>query len=237
VGIRPRQLIGFGHSWQDSRVTNRREAAPNPEWVLMYRGGLTRGQIANLVGAATSTDGYHLTAGRAADPELPAIHKTAAAAKTTHAASKAGLEHMRELAVFVKEAGRYPSRASFDEPERSLAAWLQRRREEARDGTLAHAYREGLDALTGWQSPSLAQADHAWWEERLAALVDYRAAGNDWPRHKAFVDGPEHGLGVWLHYQRAKLHRGELDEAKVKELDRVLPGWQEGRRRGRNARP
>jgi hypothetical protein len=41
--------------------TKRREAAPNAEWVLMYRGGLTRGQIAKLVGAATSTVGYHLS--------------------------------------------------------------------------------------------------------------------------------------------------------------------------------
>lgn len=81
-----------------------------------------------------------------------------------------------------------------------------------------------------------AEADQARWEERLAAQIEYRAAGNDWPRHKAVVEGLEHDLGVWLHYQRAKLHRGELDEAKGQELDRVLAGWREGRPRGRKPR-
>ncbi|HEY3573453.1 MAG TPA: helicase associated domain-containing protein [Arthrobacter sp.] len=110
------------------------------------------------------------------------------------------------------------------------------RLEEARDGTLATAYRDGLAALSGWQTSTRAQADSAWWEERLSALVTYRAAGNDWPRHKSFVEGLEHELGVWLHYQRAKLHRGELDQAKFLALDQALPGWREGRRRGRKSR-
>ncbi|MFF2317385.1 hypothetical protein ACFVTE_14055 [Arthrobacter sp. NPDC058097] len=72
-----------------------------------------------------------------------------------------------------------------------------------------------MAALSGWQTPSRAEADKSWWDERLASLVEYRAAGNDWPRHKAFVTGLEHDLGVWLHFQRAKLHRGEPDESKV----------------------
>lgn len=67
-------------------------------------------------------------------------------------------------------------------------------------------------------------------------LVEYRAAGHDWPRHKIFVEGLEHDLGVWLHYQWAKLHRGELDEARAQELDRVLPGWRTGRQREENLR-
>ncbi|WP_185982269.1 helicase associated domain-containing protein [Arthrobacter sp. KBS0703] len=87
--------------------------------------------------------------------------------------------------------------------------------------------------LSSWQTPSRAEAGEARWAERLAALVEYRSAGNDWPRHKAFVEGLEHDLGVWLHYQRAKLHRGELDEAKVRALDKALPGWREGRKLGR----
>jgi hypothetical protein len=79
--------------------------------------------------------------------------------------------------------------------------------------------------------PPRTEADEARWQARFAALVEYRAAGNDWPRHKANVEGIEHELGVWLHSQRAKLHRGELDEAKVQELDRALPAWDEGRKR------
>jgi hypothetical protein len=81
-------------------------SCPNQEWVLMYGGGLTRSQIAKLIGAPTSTVGYHLTDARAADPELRSAHKEAAARQTTHKATTQGLEHMRELVVFVKESGR-----------------------------------------------------------------------------------------------------------------------------------
>ncbi|MFF2317384.1 hypothetical protein ACFVTE_14050 [Arthrobacter sp. NPDC058097] len=63
------------------------EAAPNPEWALMYRGGLTRAQIAKLVGAPTSTVGYHLDMARKADPDLRTAHKAAAALRTAHKAT------------------------------------------------------------------------------------------------------------------------------------------------------
>jgi hypothetical protein len=213
--------------------TKRREAAPNAEWVLMYRGGLTRGQIAKLVGAATSTVDYHLTIARSTDPGLQSAHGAAAALQTRHAATPQGLDHTRELLAFVKETGRYPSRTGGTLTERTLAAWLQRRREDARDGTLARAYGDALAELSGWQTPVRAEADEARWAERLAALVEFRAAGNDWPRHKAVITGEEHDLGVWLHFQRSKSRRSELAAEKVQALDRAVPGWRAGRPRGR----
>jgi hypothetical protein len=124
----------------------------------MYRGGLTRGQIAKLVGAPVSTVGYHLTAARAGDPELRSAHEAADALQTTHRATRQGMERVREIVVFMKEMGRYPSRASSSESERTLATWLQRRREEARDGTLAPVYRDGVAALSEWQTPTRAEA-------------------------------------------------------------------------------
>ncbi|MFJ5696638.1 helicase associated domain-containing protein [Arthrobacter sp. NPDC093139] len=64
--------------------------------------------------------------------------------------------------------------------------------------------------LPGWEDKLRAEADKDRWQERLTALSEYRAAGNDWPRHKAFVTGEEHDLSVWLHTQRCKARRGEL---------------------------
>ncbi len=59
-------------------VTDRKHgAAPNEEWVLMYRGGLTRGQIVKLVGAPVSTVGYHLAAARSTDP----VHRSGSASR------------------------------------------------------------------------------------------------------------------------------------------------------------
>lgn len=57
----------------------------------MYRRGLNRGRITELVGAAPKTVAYHLSIARAADPGLQAAHEKAAAQKTTGGAS--GLAH------------------------------------------------------------------------------------------------------------------------------------------------
>jgi hypothetical protein len=144
-----------------------------------------------------------------------------------------GLARMRELIAMVQETGRYPSRTAADVAERSLASWLERRRRDAAAGTLAPALGDGLAVLPDWLRPPRAVADEARWQDRLAALARYRAAGHDWPRHKAAVAGEEHDLGVWLHSQRQKARRGELAPVKARALDEVLPGWRTGRRRGR----
>lgn len=96
---------------------------------------------------------------------------------------------------------------------------------------------DGLAVLPGWQGTPRAVADEARWQDRLAALAAYRAAGWDWPRHKATVTGEEHELGVWLHTQRYRLRRGELGPAKAQALDAAVPGWRAGRQRGRKPKP
>ncbi|MFJ5695958.1 helicase associated domain-containing protein [Arthrobacter sp. NPDC093125] len=216
----------------DLVASTRRGTAPNQEWVLMYRRGLSRTKIAELVGVPAPTVGYHLRVACAADPELQSAHEAAANAKPSRVTAQ-GLARMQELVAMVRKTGRYPSRKAESTMERSLAVWLQRRREDARAGTLAPAYRDGLAVLPGWQTPPRAEAFEARWQHRLAALIAYRGAGNDWPRHKADISGEEHELGVWLHLQRSKLRRGELDDAKRQTLDESLPGWRIGRQRGR----
>ena len=208
-----------------------RSAVPMPEWVLMYRSGLSRGRIAALTGASPSTVGYHLKKAMAADPELRPAHLAAAAPKSTRVTHQ-GLARMRELIAAVQETGRYPAQYANDLSERTLAAWLKRRRNEARAGTLAHAYRDGLGVLPGWEGIPREVVFQARWQDRLTALTDYRAAGQDWPRHQATAGSEEHRLGVWLHRQRFELRRGELAPRKVEALDAAVPGWLAGRRRG-----
>jgi hypothetical protein len=209
----------------------RRDAAPNAEWVLMCRAGLTRARIAQLVRAPASTVGYHLRIAAAADAGLRRAHEAAAARKTMVTAQ--GLERMEQLVALVQETGRYPSTNAESISGRTLAAWLQRRRAEARAGTLTPAFRDGLAVLDGWEGRPRTEADEHRWQERLKALVEYRAAGNDWPRHKAFITGTEHDLGIWLHTQRYKARRGQLDPQKAEALDAAVPGWRIGRPRGR----
>jgi hypothetical protein len=198
----------------------------------MYRGGLTRARIATLTRVPAQTVGYHLSAALAADPDLQTAHEKAAA-KAPLRVGPSGLARMRELVDMVQETGRYPSRTAEDVAERTLASWLDRRRNDAAAGTLAPAYRDGLAVLPDWQRPPQAVADENRWQDRFQALAEYRAAGHDWPRHKSSVAGVEHELGVWLHAQRQKARRGDLDPAKAKALDEAVPGWRKGRQRGR----
>ena len=212
------------------------EAVPNPVWVLLYRTGLSRKKIAELDGAPPSTVGYHLSVARSADPGLKAEHDAAAGKKPAPQQVPHGMRRMHEVIGFVEETGRYPSPAAEDVEERKLAAWLRRRRRDARAGLLDPAVGEGLAVLPGWQRKPREVAAESGWQQQLAALIAYRLAGNDWPRHKAADTREEHELGFWLHTQRLKLRRGKLSATKLEALDKALPGWLTGRKRGRKAR-
>ncbi|WP_396020420.1 helicase associated domain-containing protein [Arthrobacter sp. ISL-72] len=141
---------------------------------------------------------------------------------------------MRELVAVVQETGRYPSPGPGLRPS---GAW-----ESGWSDTDAAPPRGRWRPSTArdwacWQGAPRAVVDEARWQDRLAALVKYRAAGNDWPRHKATVAGEEHELGVWLHTQRYKLRRSELEPAEAQALNVSVPGWRTGRRPGRRPSP
>jgi hypothetical protein len=197
----------------------------------MYRRGLTRGQIAELTGAAPATVGYHLGLVRRLEPGLQSEHDAVSRKPARLTAHET--ERLQQLVAFVQETGQYPSRSSDDVSERTLAEWLGRRRHEAADGTLTPALQKGLGVLPEWRGVPRAVAEEARWQARLKALAAYRASGQDWPRDKATITGEEHELGVWLHTQRFMLQRGELALAKAEALDNAVPGWRTGRTRGR----
>ena len=217
-------------------MDRRLRRAPDAEWVLMYRLGLSRQRIAALVRAEPATVGYHLVIARRQDPELEAEHRAAAGAAPVSHPSPAELARMDEVVTWVKAEGRLPQDRSGQRGERSMARWLSGRRREAAEGTLDPAYRDGLAQVPGWQGNRREAEDEARWHHRLAQLAAYRHEGNDWPRHKEWDSEREHILGVWIHTQRYKQRRGELDPVKVKLLDASVPGWQVGRTRGRPPR-
>lgn len=166
-----------------SIMDRRLRRAPDAEWVLMYRLGLSRQRIADLVRAEPATVGYHQVIARRQDPGLEPAHHAATATMA---------------------------------------------------GDPAH--REGLARVPGWEGSPRAAADEARWHDRLAQLVDFRAGGNDWPRHHDYASDREHTLGVWIHAQRYKHRRGDLGPEKAALLDAAVPGWQTGRTRGRPRR-
>lgn len=214
------------------KMDKRLRHAPDAEWVLMYRLGLSRRRIADLVGAEPATVGYHLVIARRRDPQLEAAHLAAAARPSP---PPAALARMEEIVMWVASEGRLPRDRSTDKSERSMARWFSDRRREVDRGTLQAAYGEGLARIPGWDRNPRAAAGEVRWHGLLSQLVEFRAEGNDWPRHKKCDSEREHTLGVWLHAQRQKRRLGELEPWKIELLDDALPGWRTGRTRGRPA--
>ncbi|MGK3957677.1 Helicase associated domain protein [Arthrobacter sp. R4] len=213
-------------------MTEVKRPAPHPEWVQMYRQGISSPKIAAAAGVATSTVRYHLHIAAQADPSIRDEHRAAAGAPVQPSA--AGLRNMENIIALYKTEGRLPSFKAKSPGERALAVWLQRRRQDADRGALSPIYREGLKTILGWdQQPDRKAKDEARWHQRLAELKDYMAASNDWPRHKKTETEQERTLGIWLHTQRMKHRRRELDQDKETQLNNALPAWRAGRVRGR----
>ncbi|WP_326960467.1 MULTISPECIES: helicase associated domain-containing protein [unclassified Arthrobacter] len=210
--------------------------APDAEWVLMYRLGLSRKRIAALVRVPPAAIGYHLAIARRQNPGLEAEHQAAAGAVPVPHPSPTDLARMEEVITWLSAEGRLPDGRSGDRNERSIARWLAVRRREASEGTLDATYRHSLAQVPVWAENRRKTADETRWHDRLAQLVSFRQEGYDWPRHHDYDSEREHTLGVWIHTQRYKRRRGELDSIKVKLLDDATPGWYKGRTRGRAPR-
>ena len=131
-------------------MDRRLRRAPDAEWVLMYRLGLSRQRIAALVRAEPATVGYHLAIARRQDPGLEAEHQATAGAAPIPYPSPKDLARMEQVIAWVSAEGRQPVGRSADRGERSMARWMSARRREAAKGALAPAYSAGLALVPGW---------------------------------------------------------------------------------------
>ncbi|MHA7301486.1 helicase associated domain-containing protein [Pseudarthrobacter sp. MDT1-22] len=207
--------------------------APHPEWVQMYRQGLTTTQIAATAGAAQNTVRYHLAIAAATEPSIRDDHHNATRPAPVTRITAAGMQNLNDTLALYKAEERLPSSSSSAARERALATWLLRRRQDHDQGTLSPVYGGGLQEIPGWEQRTRTSKDEARWNQRLQELTGYMAAGNDWPRHKKTDTEEERVLGMWLHIQRMKYRRNELDQDKETQLNTLLPGWRNGRTRGR----
>lgn len=210
-------------------MTEARRRAPDPEWVQMYRQGIPTSRIAALAGTAQTTVRYHLQIAARADPNIREDHKAALAPQAPRT-SAAGLRNLADVLAFHQSQNRLPVSHGKSFRERALAAWLANRRRQYAEGTLSSAYRDALAVIPGWHKPSTRKTeDNQRWQQRLEELQKIRDAGGDWPRHQKTDDPHERTLGVWLHGQRIDYRAGRMDPAKEEKLNKLLPGWREGR--------
>ncbi|MET3206289.1 UNVERIFIED_ORG: hypothetical protein ABIB21_003108 [Arthrobacter sp. UYEF13] len=208
-------------------MTKAKRRAPDPEWVLMYRKGMSSPKIAAVTLAPESTVRYHLHLAVQAEPGLRDEHRKALGPVTR--TTSAGRRNLEDTVAFYQRERRLPA-SGKDARERALASWLHMLRQQAAAGTLSPVYREGLAAVPGWDTVTSRSAENAArWERRMAELVAYLAAGNDWPRHKDFEAEHERVLGVWVHVQRISRRDGTLTAVREAQLNEFLPGWREGR--------
>lgn len=199
----------------------------------MYRRGIAPSKIAEVCGAAATTVRYHLQIAAKRDPGLRGEH-AAALPVTVPDPAETSLQKMQDLVALYQAEGRLPAARAKSSREQALVSWLYRRRRESAQGTLSPVFRDGLSAIPGWDQPSRGKAaDEARWQQRLNELKALRKAGGEWPRHQKTDDPQERTLGVWLHGQRINYNHGSLAPEKKSRLDKVLPGWLEGRPRGR----
>lgn len=212
-----------------------RRTAPHGEWVEMYRRGISPSRIAVVDAAPVTTVRYHLQVAKKLEPELEVEHE--AALPRPEGPSASVLQMMQDVVDFYGTCGRLPSARAKSSREATLGRWLYLRRREAQAGTLSPAVRDGLDVIPGWDRASKRKAeDEARWQQRLQQVKGIRAAGGEWPRHQKTPDADERVLGVWLHAQRIKYNQRKLSSEKESLLNEVLPGWREGRPRGRRPR-
>lgn len=209
----------------------RHDAAPNAEWVLMYRKGLSGQRVADLVGRPVRTVEYHLRLARADDPGLQQDHDEAVGMHP------AGVAAMDALIRFVRENGTFPTAGAADPEVRKLGRWLYYRRRESRLGTLHDGYRAGLAVLPGWDAPGPKRGrEDAQWSRKLEGLAAYLQTGNDWPRNGTGEGEEERAHGRWLGTQRHLRSTGKLIPSRAQILDERLPGWVQGRQGGTRTR-
>ncbi|WP_244292675.1 helicase associated domain-containing protein [[Micrococcus luteus] ATCC 49442] len=184
---------------------------------------------------AETTVRYHLAIAARLQPSIREEHRDAAT--TLPRILPAGRQNLEDILDLYKAEGRLPTTAGSSARERALGVWLHRRRQEAEQGVLSPVYKEALDVIPGWHRPSTKKSDdEARWKQRLSEVIDFLASANDWPRHNKTGIKEERVLGVWLHVQRINHRAGRLDPAKEAQLNAVIPGWRQGRSKGRRPR-
>ena len=220
-----------------SIMDRRLRRAPDAEWVLMYRLGLSR--TTHRCPRARSARRRRIPPGHRPPPGPGTGGRTPGRRRRRtrslplpHGPRPHGRGHRLGL-------GRRPAaRRPFRRPGRTVDGAVAVRCAGAKQPK-APSTRPTATVLPGCPGgPKTAgkSADEARWHHRLAQLVAFREEGNDWPRHQDYDSEREHTLGVWIHTQRYKRRRGELDPVKLKLLDDAVPGWQAGRTRGRPPR-
>lgn len=195
----------------------------SPEWVIMYRQGLTAGRIAELCRVNVQQVNRAIARARRSDPGIAQEHL--AKVPRPPAASKRWKARCEELTAFMAANGRPPFATGHGPEESSLGRWLERQRGEAVKGELDEDRRRALDAAGDWMTPPRVQLETRRWRQHLQELADFAIREGRLPSHRRAVTETERILANWLHGQRQGASRGELSAGRLQALQDSVPGW------------
>jgi Helicase associated domain len=135
---------------------------------------------------------------------------------------------LARVVQFKTAYGRWPSNASSDHAERSLANWLYRQaaaRTESRDRQHAERIAKLNNALPGWRRRRRPSGDTERWNSRLEHVLEHVRTYGRLPTTRSTTSPEEYALGKWLSVQRYALKKGTLYPERLARLDELLPGW------------
>ncbi|WP_251153807.1 DEAD/DEAH box helicase [Cellulosimicrobium sp. Marseille-Q4280] len=131
-------------------------------------------------------------------------------------------------AAFRAAHGRHPNRASADEQERRLAAWLNDQRQAERARRLSASRRAHLDRTY----PDWSESREAGWLDAADRLAAFMRAHDRTPSSHS-SNPEERALGQWLNVQRGAIRgtrgRAPMPAERQRYLNENCPGWSSGR--------
>lgn len=128
-------------------------------------------------------------------------------------------EMFGRLETFVTREGHARVPVTHRENGRAIGGWVDKQRQQSRQGTLSTERHDRLQQLPGWTW-------HAWntnWDTARELLVEYvahhgtTAVPDDYEQ-----DGIQ--LGAWVGTQRAQWESGRLGKSRIERMEQV-PGW------------
>ena len=127
--------------------------------------------------------------------------------------------HVKDLATFIAEHGRFPCNSATEHDELQLGGWISAQRMSQSHGKLSAERSELLDrTVPGWQNRTLLSLREQQWQNSLAELKAITSELGRLPHTRT-------PSGLWMHGQRRTLRKGALSKDHELALDAAVPSW------------
>ena len=127
--------------------------------------------------------------------------------------------HVKDLATFIAEHGRFPCNSATENDELQLGCWISAQRMSQSHGKLSAERAELLDCtVPGWQNRTVLSLREQQWQNSLAELKAITSELGRLPSTRT-------PSGVWIQGQRRTFRKGTLSKDHELALDAALPSW------------